>query len=588
MLVGPGAIAWAVSVSVLGAAISAVGSSGASAAAPAPPADVPLIYHKGRNFRIPFNLNADARSRVKELRLLVSQDLGYTWRPWSRTVPDHPAFSFRSSHDGEHWFAVQTLTVDGKVSPALDSTVEPSLKVIVDTLPPSLLLEPDDRRGSTASVRWEVKDENLDVKSLTLEYQVEGVGVWRRVPIRRPKLIGAQRWDAGTAEALKVRMSVADRAGNVTTAVIDLPEGTANQPESVTDAPGYPRPPAVEQIAAGPQPRIIAGADFTPANEDLVPSRPTSTDQDNRAPFRTGDARAGRPRAPAPEWDRDAGPRPRTPSRFARSSLSEISSPATGANPQGGFGGPVAPALASAGSGPMQSVSQPTGSASGPGPLLVDSPRFKLNYAVDDAGPSGPASVELWLTNDGGRTWVRRGEDPDRASPIDVDVGGEGSFGICLVARSATGLGDQPPAPGDQPQSWVEVDATPPAVLLDRPQVGTGASSGKLAITWRATDLHLVPRSVSLFWRPDQPGALWQPFANAQENAGQFVWTVPASIPPRFHIRAEAVDTLGHHGGADTTDTGPITVDRSRPRSRIIGLDASASGGSGSTTWPLR
>src|SRR5262249_52738585 len=162
----------------------------------------------------------------------------------------------------------------------------------VDTLPPSLLLEPDDRRGSTASVRWEVKDENLDVKSLTLEYQVEGVGVWRRVPIRRPKLIGAQRWDGGTAEALKVRMSVADRAGNVTRAVIDLPEGTANQPESVTDAPGYPRPPAVEQIAAGPQPRIMAGADFTPVNEGLVPSRPAAADQGTRARFRTGDAKA--------------------------------------------------------------------------------------------------------------------------------------------------------------------------------------------------------------------------------------------------------------------------------------------------------
>ncbi len=120
------------------------------------------------------------------------------------------------------------MTIDGKVSPTLDATVEPNLKVVVDTFPPSLLLEPDGRRGSLASVRWEVKDENLDLKSLVLEYQVEGVGVWRRVPIRRPKLIGGQQWDAGTAEALKVRASVADKAGNVTEATIELPEGTAS------------------------------------------------------------------------------------------------------------------------------------------------------------------------------------------------------------------------------------------------------------------------------------------------------------------------------------------------------------------------
>ena len=101
------------------------------------------IYHKDRNFRIPFNLNAKGRDQVKEVHLLVSEDQGYHWRAISKTFPDRPTFTFRSSHDGEYWFAVQTLTIDGKVSPSLDSTVEPNLKVIVDTFPPTLLLEPD-------------------------------------------------------------------------------------------------------------------------------------------------------------------------------------------------------------------------------------------------------------------------------------------------------------------------------------------------------------------------------------------------------------------------------------------------------------
>ncbi len=166
---------------------------------------------------------------------------GTTGAGSSKTFPDHPTFTFRSSHDGEYWFAVQTLTIDGKVSPTLDSTVEPNLKVVVDTFPPTLLLDPDKRRGSVASVRWEVKDENLDLKSLVVEYQVEGVGVWRRVPIKKPKLIGGQQWDAGTAEALKVRASVADKAGNVAEAMIDLPEGSASPPDLVTRDPGRRR-----------------------------------------------------------------------------------------------------------------------------------------------------------------------------------------------------------------------------------------------------------------------------------------------------------------------------------------------------------
>src|SRR5262249_46024748 len=116
-----------------------VGSAGG-----APDGDhAPRIYHKARNFRIPFNLTPATKDRVKELHLLASHDLGYQWAGVSKTFPDHPTFTFRSAHDGEYWFAVQTRGLDGKFSPSLESTIEPNLKVVVDSFPPSLLLEPD-------------------------------------------------------------------------------------------------------------------------------------------------------------------------------------------------------------------------------------------------------------------------------------------------------------------------------------------------------------------------------------------------------------------------------------------------------------
>src|SRR6185437_5031874 len=102
---------------------------------------------------------------------------------------------------------------------------------------------------------------------------------------------------------------------------------------------------------------------------------------------------------------------------------------------------------------------------------------------------------------DGGRHWSPRGEDPDRVSPFNVDLGGEGTFGLTLVARGASGLGDLPPAPGDPPQMWVEVDNTPPNIQLNPPRVGHGEHLGKVAITWRATDLHLGSQSIVLSYR---------------------------------------------------------------------------------------
>jgi len=504
---------------------------------------VPTIYHKSRSFRIPFNVDPADRPRLKEVQLWVSRDSGFGWERTSTTTPDNPAFTFRAARDGEYWFAVRTLDSKGQIYPSADETVEPSMKVVVDTTPPTLMLESDGRRGSLAAVRWEVRDEHLDLKSLVVEYQAEGVRDWRSVPIRRPALIGSENWDAGTADPLKVRASVADKAGNVAEMVINLPDGTPRQPGAQTDdAAMFSTPPPVAQVSSGPDERRGA--------------RPSSSD-----PFGP----------PSP----DPAPAPAAaPPSAASGAEPDLFSGLTGTDPV------PTPAVEST---PVPTpvpapTPAPEGAASGR-PLLVSSPRFPLQYAVEDAGPSGPARVELWVTSDGGRSWFCKGEDTDKVSPFPVDLGSEGTFGLRLVARSASGSGDPPPAPGDRPDSVVEVDSTPPVVQLLPIKVGTGANLGRVAIQWKTTETHLGPKPVVLSWRPEQSGVQWQPIAGPMENSGKFLWTVPTTLPPRFHVRVDVVDTAGNRGYADTADTAPVVLDRTRPRGRIIGLDPSARAG---------
>ena len=576
-------------------------ASGALAAEPparSPGGKIPLIYQKKRSFRIPFHIDAEGRARLKEIQLWVSEDSGFHWEPKSKTTPDLGKFTFRTSHDGEFWFATRTLTVEDEYSPPMNQTVEPSMKVVVDTIPPSILLDPDGRRGSLASVRWEVKDEHLDLKTLLLEYQVDGAKEWRQVPIRRPSLLGTQRWDAGTADSLRVRASVADKAGNVADAEIVMPEGTAGDPDFAA-ADAETSAPPVEQISNSAS-AIAEGPGFPPVQEGPVQGSGSTARSGARRPLagRTRDAESPATGADpsASDWDRGGGGG--TAVGSARAVSASGSGPLAAAAPS--FSNPF-PMNDKAGAAALPGAadafpSTGPGTNAGPGgvtaagnrSMLVPGPRFKLQYAIDDAGPDGPAVVELWMTQDGGRNWIRRAEDTDRVSPFEVDLGGEGTFGLSLVARSASGLGDQPPAPGDPPQTWVEVDTTPPSVQLYPPQIGTGPHAGKVAITWRASDLHLAPRSVSLFWRPDQAGSTWQPIIDGQENMGQYIWTVPPSFPAKFHIRVEAVDTVGHRGGAETADSAPVIVDRSRPRSRIIGLDPNARAGVGPGARPLR
>lgn len=525
---------------MLGAALAlAFGGGVAPAQIDDEPSERPqakVIYYKSRAFRIPVTIPEEVRGLVREVRLWVSDDYGARWKEFGQAPPDRPEFPFRAPRDGEYWFAIQTVDVQGKVYPSDERPVEPSLRVVVDTAPPTLAVESNGRRGSQVSVRWEVQDENLVLRSLTLEYQAEGAGPldWRTVPLRDSdlKLSGAKAWDAGTSEPIRVRAQVSDRAKNARQVEIVVSDGRAAPPGAVAASRGgWEEPP----------PRVAP-----------IASRSRSEESFEDDPFASVKGR-----------DRRVS---------ARESFRSVDDEDIG----GGSG--FVPA------GEDEPRPRERGAAADQ-TLLVGSPRFPLQYEVADAGPAGVAKVQLWVTHDGGRTWYPQPEDPDKTTPYPVDLGGEGTFGLWLAVQGLSGLGDPPPAPGDRPQIWVEVDSTPPVVQVDPPRVGTGRSAGKVLITWRASDPHLGARPIYLSYRADGGDGPWTRIVGPMPNDGQYIWVVPPGVPPKFRVRVEVDDTLGHRGAAETS---PIVVDRARPKAKIIGLDPSVRTGSVERGEPVR
>jgi hypothetical protein len=246
--------------------------------------------------------------------------------------------------------------------------------------------------------------------------------------------------------------------------------------------------------------------------------------------------------------------------------------------------GSADPAGTRASNRPAAATASPPPETASP-PILVANPRFGLKYEVDDAGPNGPAAVELYITTDGGRNWFKRGEDPDRMSPFPVDLGGEGTFGLKLVCKSSANQGDQPPTSGEVPQTIVEVDSSGPVIKLDPIRV----VGSKAIITWHANDPHPAARSVMISVKPDNPDAPWVPILTAPiENTGQYTWILPANCPPKVHFRVDVVDSLGNRSSAETIETGAVLIDRSKPKGRITGLDPSARDGSAPTARPVQ
>lgn len=200
---------------------------------------------------------------------------------------------------------------------------------------------------------------------------------------------------------------------------------------------------------------------------------------------------------------------------------------------------------------------------------IVNSPHLQIHYEINDVGPSGVGTVELWFTTDDGKSWRKYGTDADQQSPFPVEVKGEGVYGFSMVVRSGVGLGHEPPAPGDKPDMQVVYDATPPMARLLKPKIGRGKDADRVVLQWIAHDPNLTAKPVSLYYaeKPDGP---WLPIASSLDKQGSHTWQVDPNSAALLHVRLDARDRAGNVRSVETSE--PIVVDRSRPRGHLIGV----------------
>jgi hypothetical protein len=202
-----------------------------------------FTYSRYRQFRIPFN---PPSSNIKQLQLYVSTDQGKTWVPSATAPPDQKHFRFISEKDGYFWFTVQTTDLDNKLYPANLDNAQPSLKVIIDTVPPRIALQPLPPRGGEVGVGWEITDENLDLAlpdAARLEYRVAG-GTWLQLPM--PAGDTKYYWNPQAGGQIEVRLRARDRAGNANEALTTV-SLTGNQGNINTSNDGFNGNPIINQ-----------------------------------------------------------------------------------------------------------------------------------------------------------------------------------------------------------------------------------------------------------------------------------------------------------------------------------------------------
>ena len=204
---------------------------------------------------------------------------------------------------------------------------------------------------------------------------------------------------------------------------------------------------------------------------------------------------------------------------------------------------------------------------------LVNSGRVVLEYQIEQTGVSGIGRVEVWYTRDKGQNWLKLGEDVDRKSPAEIDLPGEGLFGVSLVVANGRGFGTAPPRAGDTPDWWIDVDLTKPQGDLLNVRSSPG-EDGCLQITWFAKDKNLHAEPIDLYYAAKREGP-WHLIAKNLKNDGQYCWKPAPETGSHAHVRLVIRDQAGNATSSETVQSIALD-DLSRPRGRVVSITTPA------------
>jgi len=197
---------------------------------------------------------------------------------------------------------------------------------------------------------------------------------------------------------------------------------------------------------------------------------------------------------------------------------------------------------------------------------LLNSNHCVVNYAVT---ANNVVRVECFGTKDGGKTWTRLCEITDRKNPLEFDLPEDGTYGLSVVVSTSDQAG-QPPAAGEAPEWWVEVDTAKPDVRMTEIKMGTDDEAGQLILTWSCTDKNLGPEPVQLFWAPS-PSGPWTLGAKAMKPQGTARWIMPKDANGRVYLRLEGTDLAGNVGRWEANE--PFSVNATKQKARITGVN---------------
>ncbi len=465
-------------------------------------------------FTIPFRVQPEKMTSVREALLYLSMDRGKTWHLHSRLPANHEGFLFQATQDGPHWFSVALLDHNMRQEPAHIPSAPVGQKVILDTSKPeaSLVVQ---RNQSEIAIQWDFRDQNPNLASLRLECRTPEMASNQWIPIQlQPGVSGSGSFPAPSPGVVTVRFQASDYAGNFVSVV----------GESLAAPVPPPAPVVVAQPVSG---SLLVGTGVNPPVSGPSPQS-----------------------GPSPGWDATVWTPSASTTIPGSASISQVSTQR-----------PPSPTAKLVNQRQVQ-LDYEVGKM---GPSGVGA--VEVWTTLDEGESWTLASTESFA-----QTGVALTANPTTPlrNKIPLNLQREGiPQGFTLVAKSRAGLGRPSPQKGELAQIRLEYDTTAPEATLFSP-VPDPEQRDHLLLSWKASDKNLAINPITIEWANHLEGP-WHKIGNRElANSGRISWLVPPGTPPTVQLRLTVKDQAGNLGVAQTQQ--PILVDLTIPEVNILGL----------------
>jgi len=507
----------------------------------------PLTTHTP-SFQIPFAVEADGNGTPQGTAILFASKDGAPLEQLQRVDASAGAFQFTAPSDGLYAFTVRMTDAEGKVAGEA-GPLKPELEVRVDTTAPELLFQLAETSAGEILVTWDCNETSVDGQSLRLEYAEGSDGRW--IPIEAtPGASGQATVRTQPGNSIYVRGMITDAAGNrgIGSGQIVLKD---RGPQTFS-----PPPPQPQSYSNNQSTMTIPGnsgnSNGSSQSSQMLGANPFANSSQNNKASNSNDqhySTANYGAAPS--------------SNFGPTDSVSVNRPLTNGTPPD--------FRPSTNYGNYSTTGYASGVNSAPpaaGGQIVGNRAFDIAYEVDDVGPSGVSSVQLFVTENNGQEWFRYGDDTDLRSPFQVDTRGEGTFGFAVRVRNGVGFSDPPPQPGETPSIVVTVDQTPPVARLAEPLVQTNGQ-GRIRLNWKVSDANPTGTPVRLEYAVSSAGP-WTPVFDWDSDRGGYDMPIEPGMPNTMYFRLLARDAAGNVATATTPH--PLMIDQHRPTARLLSI----------------